>query len=792
MRYYHKVRLFVHFVVVNLKIALSAVKDDRVSYYSLRKLYLHDLGIDGRHFTAYNMTFGAFGGVRGKDMIIVQSMDGKLQIFEQSAHAFSRQLADCLIPGPLAYLPKLDAFITVNYAGIAECYRYQVLASSAGEIGLSSSASEAKSDHRIKAVKSNVVEWATNLGESCRQIIVGNFSSIESVAESVNYRNSSNHANELLMVCDKSLFLIKAETGGIIQQRKLDRSDASCVCVVPYIAELPNSNTAIAHNFLLAYQDATVQVFSGFQLIWAARLSSVPVHLTVATFAGQKGLIAAIDENGYLSVNFLGTKPAIQPILSQVRDLDYDKIDEEHRSLLQIIRDSQNDTKIDQVDKLLIKSQLTRTFDLENNNQYYFSTMGAATGEVLPAINQMVSIYPSAGATATHGSTAAEAMIKATIRLYLTYTNERPATNVTLTLSTSNNLFISPKNIHLPKVTGLKTTPLVVKVSVFATKSLLTTSLDLNVTAAYTSHKNEPQITSHIIHLPAFLACRPRPPSKNALYKLTLDTDFNAIPLTDLFADVLYAYQEAGLDIVELLGNNSIQAMGFQHFNSAIVNTSVADSSQSNNSSLNPTLVSILVSKNAGRYRVQSDSYSLMYSILAELERRLNQKIESSSPSESQTSLVKFNDALPFEEYFILIQSHLSYRIELLQATSRLNDVSQQYRLIEKRLLVRFKDKNPTPLNGLDILLKETYQNLLQIGKRSSLSASPSVLIHSLVADEVETIQTKIAQYSNEIECFSKLMTLLISLKYQFSLSERQFLQSFLCPEIKDGIEQVA
>lgn len=55
----------------------------------------------------------------------------------------------------------------------------------------------------------------------------------------------------------------------------------------------------------------------------------------------------------------------------------------------------------------------------------------------------------------------------------------------------------------------------------------------------------------------------------------------------------------------------------------------------------------------------------------------------------------------------------------------------------------------------------------------------------------METIQTKIAQYSNEIECFSKLMTLLISLKHQFSLSERQFLQSFLCPEIKDGIEQV-
>jgi Bardet-Biedl syndrome 9 protein len=57
---------------------------------------------------------------------MVQSLDGKLQIFEQSANAFTRQLVDCLLPGPMAYLPKLDAFVTTNYACQAECYRYQV------------------------------------------------------------------------------------------------------------------------------------------------------------------------------------------------------------------------------------------------------------------------------------------------------------------------------------------------------------------------------------------------------------------------------------------------------------------------------------------------------------------------------------------------------------------------------------------------------------------------------------------------------------------------------------------
>ncbi len=72
------------------------------------------------------MISGQFGGVQGREMIMVQSMDGKLQIFEQSANAFTRQLVDCLIPCPISYLPRIDAFVITNYAGGADCYKYQV------------------------------------------------------------------------------------------------------------------------------------------------------------------------------------------------------------------------------------------------------------------------------------------------------------------------------------------------------------------------------------------------------------------------------------------------------------------------------------------------------------------------------------------------------------------------------------------------------------------------------------------------------------------------------------------
>ena len=55
------------------------------------------------------------------------------KVFEQSADAFSRQLPDCLYPGPLMYMGKLDAFVTGNYTARLECYRYQVLVNAQGD-----------------------------------------------------------------------------------------------------------------------------------------------------------------------------------------------------------------------------------------------------------------------------------------------------------------------------------------------------------------------------------------------------------------------------------------------------------------------------------------------------------------------------------------------------------------------------------------------------------------------------------------------------------------------------------
>ena len=49
--------------------------------------------------SAYAITKGPFGGVKGRDYLAVLSLDGTLSIFEQETHTFSRFIPGFLVPG---------------------------------------------------------------------------------------------------------------------------------------------------------------------------------------------------------------------------------------------------------------------------------------------------------------------------------------------------------------------------------------------------------------------------------------------------------------------------------------------------------------------------------------------------------------------------------------------------------------------------------------------------------------------------------------------------------------------
>ena len=57
----------------------------------------------------------------------------------------------------------------------------------------------------------------------------------------------------------------------------------------------------------------------------------------MAKFGARAGMVCLLDEEGVLSVCYQGTDPPTSSVVtSDVRELDYEKIDQEHRKLLQV------------------------------------------------------------------------------------------------------------------------------------------------------------------------------------------------------------------------------------------------------------------------------------------------------------------------------------------------------------------------------------------------------------------------------------------------------------------------
>lgn len=301
--------------------------------------------------------------------------------------------------------------------------------------------------------------------------------------------------------------------------------------------------------------------------------------------------------------------------------------------------------------------------------------------------------------------------------------------------------------------------------------------------ATYTSPSGEPRVSTHTVPLPLAVACRLKSASKNATHKLTLDTPgVPALSLTELFDDLLATNAEMG-SLEELPGQTN--AMGFQMWSSGgggdllaeeggVAGTSSSSSLSLSGQSIPASLVSILVSKNAGRYRVQSDSMPALFLIVDELERRLNARLAQkgiiATASSSQGRLVTTEDTYPLNDYFAVIRAHFQTRRKLSDQVSLLNDRAHQFRMVQKRLLVRFKDRNPTPLGGLDALMKESYASLLTI------------------SDTVQESQRRVGRLMGDLTCASRLITLLATMRCGLSQQERLLLDSFLCPQLEEGL----
>lgn len=215
--------------------------------YQIKLMYEHHL-----QRTACNMTYGPFGGIKGRDLICIQSMDGMLMVFEQESYAFGRFLPGSLLPGPLAYSPRTDSFITVSSCRQVESYKFQVLA-----FATDADMKEEMEQQKIGSGKRLVVDWTLNIGEQALDIRIIPL-------------NQS--ASAVFVLGERNFFCLK-DNGQIRFMKKLDCSPSS---FLPYCSVSEGTiNTLIGnHNQMLhIYQDVTLK--------WATQLPHVPVAVRV-------------------------------------------------------------------------------------------------------------------------------------------------------------------------------------------------------------------------------------------------------------------------------------------------------------------------------------------------------------------------------------------------------------------------------------------------------------------------------------------------------------------------------
>uniref|UniRef100_F7EHB9 Bardet-Biedl syndrome 9 n=1 Tax=Callithrix jacchus TaxID=9483 RepID=F7EHB9_CALJA len=610
--------------------------------YQMKLIYEHNL-----QRTACNMTYGPFGGVKGRDLICIQSIDGMLMVFEQESYAFGRFLPSFLLPGPLAYSSRTDSFITVSSCRQVESYKYQVLA-----FATDADKRQETDQQKLGSGKRLVVDWTLNIGEQALDICIVSF-------------NQS--ASSVFVLGERNFFCLK-DNGQIRFMKKLDWSPS---CFLPYCSVSEGTiNTLIGnHNSILhIYQDVTLK--------WATQLPHIPVAVRVGCLHDLKGVIVTLSDDGHLQCSYLGTDPSLfQAPNVESRELNYDELDVEMKELQKIIKDVNKSQGVwpvtEREDDLSVSVVVSPNFD---------------------SVSQATDVEVG--------------------------TDLVPSVTVKVTLQ---------NRVVLQKV----------KLSVCVQPPLELTCDQFTFEFMNRNPDGIPRVIQCKFRLPLKLICLPCQPSKTASHKVTIDTNKSPVSLLGLFPG--FASQS---------DDDQVNVMGF-HF-------------------LGGSQVTLLASKTSQRYRIQSEQFEDLWLITSELILRLQEYFEKQGVKDFACS---FSGSMPLQEYFELIDRHFELRMNGEKLEELLSERAVQFRAIQRRLLTRFKDKTPAPLQHLDTLLDGTYKQVIAL------------------ADAVEENQGSLFQSFTRLKSATHLVILLIGLWQKLSADQIAILEAAFLPLQEDTQE---
>ncbi|XP_032690856.1 protein PTHB1-like [Odontomachus brunneus] len=253
-----------------------------------------------------SLTTGPFGGVRGRDFLCVQCLDGALFFYEQETPAFSLVLGNRLLPEPIVYVSRNDVFVTPSSSWVLGCYRYKSMA----EFG--------SNKDRAEGPKHLEPDWSYNIGEAVLDIDAVTLSSFEV---------------GIVVLGEKNLYCLK---DNCVSLKYAKRLEYKALCFQAYVIE-PDGKLMV----LVIADTNTLMIYEGTTLKWSAQLPLAPVAVTRAHFQHLNGVIVVLSEEGQLEACYLGSEPSlfIAPPLHR-RGYDYVAAEDELMELRKLAKRS--------------------------------------------------------------------------------------------------------------------------------------------------------------------------------------------------------------------------------------------------------------------------------------------------------------------------------------------------------------------------------------------------------------------------------------------------------------------
>uniref|UniRef100_A0A665SWN9 Bardet-Biedl syndrome 9 n=1 Tax=Echeneis naucrates TaxID=173247 RepID=A0A665SWN9_ECHNA len=275
---------------------------------------------------------------------------------------------------------------------------------------------------------------------------------------------------------------------------------------------------------------------------------------------------------------------------------------------------------------------------------------------------------------------------------------------------------------------------LIFSVFVFFFFSLATIWLKFQTSNHIFLFSGVPRVLQSRFSLPLSLVCVPSSPTKTTKFKITVDTNQPPVNLTAIFPE--FSSKSEDKD-----GNT----LAFQFLSGA--------------------KVTVLASKTSQRYRVQSDSFEDMWLVVKELVQRFDQHFAKLGIKDFKKS---FSGPLPLQEYFLSVDHHFQLRVNAQQYQDLLSERAVQFRAIQRRLLTRFKDKTPAPLQSLDTLLDATYSQVMAL------------------AEAAEENRAQLEEAFVRLRSATHLLVLLLSLWQGLTPDQTAILEATLLPLLQD------